>query len=156
MSDWDFLNKCRIPPGKDAKYGTRPADGFNGAFYTKINGVEILILASDGMGWQHVSVSLAHQPNHTPSWSIMCQVKDLFWEEEDAVMQIHPPKSQYVNQHPGCLHLWRPTDAGVEIPLPYAAMLGTQTTDGKDTFAEPRFRKIYKPEPPPKKDEPEN
>lgn len=37
----------------------------------------------------------------------MCQVKDLFWDPEDWVVQFHPAHSEYVNNHPGVLHLWR-------------------------------------------------
>ena len=32
--------------------------------------------------------------------------------------RIHPPRSDYVNTHAFCLHLWRPTDLGAAIPLP--------------------------------------
>lgn len=51
----------------------------------------------------------------------MQQVKELFWDDEQAVMQLHPPKSTYRNHHPGCLHMWRPTDQN--IPLPPADMV---------------------------------
>jgi len=136
MSDWKFLNGCRIPPGKSQLYGTRPADGFNGAFHFKVNNIDVLVLASDGAGWQHVSVSVPGK-GHTPSWQMMSQIKALFWEEEDVVMQLHPPKSMYVNHHPGCLHLWRPTDPGVEIPLPKAIMVETKFEDGRATKDEP-------------------
>lgn len=30
--------------------------------------------------------------------------------------QLHPAKSEYVNIHPYCLHLWRPLER--EIPMP--------------------------------------
>ena len=41
------------------------------------------IIASDGAGWEHVSISMkgAVRP---PSWSDMCYIKDLFWGDEDA------------------------------------------------------------------------
>jgi hypothetical protein len=90
----------------------------------KINAVEVWILAGDGAGWEHVSVSLMHHSQFTPSWEIMCKVKDLFWDPDVAVMQLHPPQSTYVNNHPGCLHLWRPTAPGVTIPLPPPIMVG--------------------------------
>jgi hypothetical protein len=137
MSDWKYLNRCRIPPGKSKMYGSRPSDGFNGAFHITINGLELLALASDGMGWQHVSVSIARQPTHTPSWHIMCACKNLFWEDTDTVMQLHPPKALYVNHHPGCLHLWKPTMDGVIIPLPHPAMLGWEMEDGKSALEVP-------------------
>jgi len=136
MSDWIFLNKARIPPGKSKEYGTREADGFNGAFHFKVNNIWVLVMASDGLGWQHVSVSIPGK-NHTPSWSMMCQVKDMFWEEEDCVMQIHPPKSLYISHHPGCLHLWKPTEPGVSIPLPAPIMVGWQFIDGRWTKDHP-------------------
>lgn len=43
-----------------------------------------------------------------PTWEEMCQVKDLFWDDEDVVMQFHVPSKDHVNNHPYCLHLWRP------------------------------------------------
>jgi|SRR6267142_2303487 len=55
-------------------------------------------------GWEHVSVSTARR---TPNWREMSFVKDLFWDEDECVVQFHPPKSEYVNLHQNCLHLWR-------------------------------------------------
>lgn len=52
----------------------------------------------------------------------MSVVKDMFFEEEEAVMQLHPKKSEYVNNHPNCLHLWRPTNG--EIPTPPMYLVG--------------------------------
>jgi hypothetical protein len=122
MSDWAYLNKCRQYRGQ---FASDVGDGFNGAFSLVINGLKIKVIASDGMGWQHVSVSI-HNSTFTPSWDVMCKVKDLFWEPEDAVIQIHPPAKDYVNFHPGCLHLWRCTD-GREQPLPHWIMVGPKT-----------------------------
>ena len=70
-------------------------------------------------GWQHVSVSY---PDRCPTWEEMCHVKALFWDTEDTVMQLHPPQSMWVNNHPYCLHLWRPTSA--VMPLPPQWMVG--------------------------------
>lgn len=56
--------------------------------------------------WEHVSVSILEQ-ERCPTWEEMCFVKNFFWNEEDTVLQFHPPKSEYVNTHPYCLHLWR-------------------------------------------------
>ena len=55
------------------------------------------------MKWNNISV---HSMGH---------VKDLFWGEEDAVLQLHPPKSEYVNNHPFCLHLWRNPRQKIEL-----------------------------------------
>ncbi len=46
----------------------------------------------------------------------MCFVKNLFWRDDEAVMQIHPKKSEYVNNHPFCLHLWRKADKEIDLP----------------------------------------
>lgn len=84
------------------------------------------VIASDGddglndHGWEHVSVSY---PDRCPTWEEMCVVKALFWDEEDAVMQLHPPRSDWVNNHSFCLHLWRPTGA-TTVPLPPSWMVG--------------------------------
>jgi hypothetical protein len=90
------------------------------------NGRVLRIMANDGSegGWEHVSVSI-DASDRCPSWTEMCIVKSLFWDDDEAVMQLHPPKSDYVNNHPGCLHLWRPVPEVIgEIPLPPSIMVG--------------------------------
>lgn len=67
--------------------------------------VWVCICASDGMGWEHVSVSIKDKKPRTPTWDEMCAVKEVFWDHEDAVIQLHPPRSQYVNMQPHTLHL---------------------------------------------------
>lgn len=49
-------------------------------------------------------------------FNTMCAIKDMFFGEDERVMQFHPPKSEYINNYPYCLHLWRPVDT--EIPHP--------------------------------------
>lgn len=95
-------------------------DGNNGAALVPGPcGRALFCICSDGLGWEHVSVSLK---NRCPNWEEMNFIKGLFWDEEDTVIQYHPPKSEYVNRHPYCLHLWRPV--GVEIPRPDRVMVG--------------------------------
>jgi len=76
----------------------------NGAFIVKRGSAHLRIISSNGMGWDHVSVSLA---TRCPTWEEMCWVKDQFFEEEEVAMQLHPAKSQWINNHNFCLHLWR-------------------------------------------------
>ena len=45
---------------------------------------------------------------------VMCEVKDIFWDDEEEVVQIHPRKSQYVNITEA-FHLWRPANGDWEI-----------------------------------------
>ena len=67
----------------------------------------LFAIASSTHGWEHVSVSVEGQPKKCPTWDQMCVIKAIFWEEEDEVIQVHPAQRNYVNLHPGCLHLWR-------------------------------------------------
>lgn len=57
--------------------------------------------------------------------SEMCKVKDLFWGEEDCVVQFHPPKSVYVNNHEFVLHLWR--KIGSQFETPPGILVGIKT-----------------------------
>jgi len=100
-------------------YGSNESYGNNGLFYVPLNGKRLKVIASDGMGWEHVSVSLK---GRTPFWHEMVFLKNLFWDEEDCVIQYHPPKSVYVNNCENCLHLWKPI--GKQIPIPPKELVG--------------------------------
>lgn len=93
--------------------------GNNGAFRVPIGSQYAHVIASDGSGWEHVSVSLR---TRCPTWQEMCKVKALFWDDEDVVIQYHPRKSEYVTNCDTCLHLWRPTLG--EIPTPPPSLVG--------------------------------
>lgn len=124
MSDWKFLNKYRVMAPQQPlldRYISTPENGFNGMFRFRLRGEMVMCVASDGLGWQHVSVTIEHYPK-PPRWQTMCEVKDLFWEPQDWVVQFHPAKKDYVNMHPGCLHLWRPTEK--TMPTPDSLMVG--------------------------------
>lgn len=85
----------------------------------KVIGYEIVTIASDGMDWEHVSVTIAEKrkrPKRCPTWEEMCFVKNLFWDETDCVIEFHPSKSEYVNLEPFALHLWRPIKQIIPIP----------------------------------------
>lgn len=111
-------NDCRLREhetlASDDSYGN------NGVFIIHHLGLTIGCIAADGLGWEHVSVRV-EDSKHCPSWTIMNHIKDLFWDEEDCVVQYHPPKSVYVNINKYCLHLWRPI--GKEIPIPSTELL---------------------------------
>ncbi len=104
--------------------------GHNGYFLlaSDLPGRLLSIIASDGAGWEHVSVrALRGRRSATPTWAEMCQAKALFWDDEDAVVQFHPKRSEYVNQHPNVLHLWRPTEGA--IPTPPPLLVGLRAND---------------------------
>lgn len=71
-------------------------------------------------GWEHVSVTV--KAERCPTWEEMCFVKDLFWSEDEVVMQLHPAAHEYVNEHKYCLHLWKPLNA--TIPTPPTILIG--------------------------------
>lgn len=123
MADWTELNRLRCTGPQYGRYSSTPEFGFAGMFVGLVGAELVRMVASDGMGWQHVSVSLVDNAKRAPKWATMCAVKDLFWEPADVVVQFHPRASEYVNFHPGCLHLWRVTD-GREFPTPDAIMVG--------------------------------
>jgi hypothetical protein len=102
-------------------YSSTPGDPF-GVFHVpghKANGRALNIIACDGLEtqWEHVSVSLTGQPQKCPSWTEMCIVKRLFWDDAECVVQFHPPESDYVNNHPGTLHLWRSINGFPQPPI---------------------------------------
>lgn len=99
--------------------GSNESFGNNGYFIVPYESYELNVIASDGGGWEHVSVSM---PNRTPNWNQMCFIKDLFFEDTDTVIQYHPAKDQYVNEHDHCLHLWKPI--GEVIPIPPSEFVG--------------------------------
>jgi hypothetical protein len=109
---------------KTGKLASDESFGNNGAFMVPGPcGRTLGIIASDGKGWEHVSVSLSNR-KHMPNWIEMSFIKSLFWGKEAAVVQFHPPRSEYVNYHEGCLRLWRPI--GIEIPRPPSWMVGSK------------------------------
>lgn len=93
-------NEYRITEGFMASYNN---DGNNGAFIIPYKSLRFQVICSDGMVWEHVSVSLL---NRTPTWKEMCFIKDLFWDKDECVIQIHPSKEKYINNHNFCLHLF--------------------------------------------------
>src|SRR5215472_5603082 len=118
----DKLEAGRVTAGH---FASDPGVPFGAFIIMGPCGAELRIIASDGVaadigkGWEHVSVSTERRP---PNWQEMSFVKDLFWHDEETVVQYHPPKSRYVNCHPHCLHLWR--HAGHDALLPPMLLVG--------------------------------
>ncbi len=106
--------------GSDSSFGN------NGAFMINVSKrTKLFCIASDGMGWEHVSVhAVSDGKDRIPTWSEMCKVKDMFWGEEDCVIQYHPQKSEYVNNHQSTLHLWRPVNS--VLPMPDSILVGVK------------------------------
>lgn len=90
--------------------------------------------------WDHVSVA-PMKSRLTPSWDDMCLIKDIFFKEDEAVIQIHPPKNEYVNNKPNCLHLWRWNEG--EMILPPAWMVGLKVGQSIEEL-NAEIKKYYK------------
>ena len=106
----DLVEKYRIITGQ---LGSAPDTKTHGAFLVptiernkkkKLKKAVIRVIMSIGMGWDHVSVSLQ---TRCPTWNEMNYIKNLFFDETEVAFQFHPKKTEYVNHHPYCLHLWR-------------------------------------------------
>ena len=104
---------------KSGPLASTKEDGNNGYFAVPFKDKVLGVIASDGLFWDHVSVSLY---DRTPTWDEMCFIKNLFFDKEDCVVQYHPPQKEYVNMHPHCLHLWRSQKE--KMPIPPSILVG--------------------------------
>ena len=90
--------------------------GMYGTFIGKYefnNGKECSIcIGSNEEGWEHVSIEMYGRK--LPTWDEMCEIKDLCWDDEEEVVQIHPKKSHYINMTEA-MHLWRPVNGDWSI-----------------------------------------
>ena len=106
-------SKAEILESKKVLIIEESIDGFRGEIHLfRWSGI---VVCSWGCGWDHVSIS-PKKKNIIPEWSEMCAIKDLFFKDDEAVIQIHPPKSEYINLKENCLHLWRRNDADMVLP----------------------------------------
>lgn len=106
---------------KDFRVARTEMDGGAGIFIKGSLKGATLIWSYAG-GWEHVSIC---PKNRTPGWDEMCMLKDMFWNEDETVIQYHTAKSNYVNNMKNCLHLWKPIERFFgKLPLPPGIMVG--------------------------------
>jgi hypothetical protein len=119
--------KLEIARVRGGNFPTTMSDGWYGQFMIQGPcGEKLCIISSPGEGpesegWEHVSVSTRRR---LPNWIEMCWVKDLFFEPEECVVQFHPRKSEYVNNHAYCLHMWR--HVSIVFPEPPHTLVGVK------------------------------
>jgi len=124
----------KVPEQYRIKTGTLSSDssaGNNGAFEIPVTSkrkialdhtieykYKLYCIASDGMGWDHVSVHKLFPDGRivTPQWNDMKLVKSLFWDHTDTVVQFHPESGKYVNHNPHVLHMWKQHNVKYELP----------------------------------------
>jgi hypothetical protein len=96
-------------------------DGGNGAFIIPVPGqiTALKVVASNGEGWDHISVSVNGEPR-TPTWAEMEIAKKAFLGDVTA-MQLHLTAKDHISCHPYTLHIWRPHNR--DIPLPPKIMV---------------------------------
>ena len=112
----DYIEKNRYQlPG----YPITNEGDKQGYFRFKKNGNIYHCIVSSGLDWDHVSVIL--DKKRCPTWDEMCWIKDLFFDVNEMVIQIHPKKNQYINLSKNCLHLWRYQKE--EFPFPDKIMV---------------------------------
>ena len=99
----------------DLHYQTSILDCCNGRFTVRspLDKKPLTIVASDGGGWDHVSVS---RRDHCPTWDEMEYVRGLFFRPDEVVMQLSVARADHISLYPYCLHMWRPQSG--RIPLP--------------------------------------
>jgi hypothetical protein len=124
MRNLTELDRYRIEMTPELRAAVQIASDYdrtrNGAFMVKIGDVVLAVLASSGMGWDHVSVSTT---TRCPTWEEMESVARLFFQPTEVAMQLHLPASDHINIHPFTLHWWRPWSKLKKIPLPPKIMV---------------------------------
>lgn len=92
-----------------------PGAGFYGMIYLPLGSKNHLfsIVVSWNNGWDHISIAHRYRD---PEWLTMCKLKELFFDDDEVVVQYHPKKEDYINIHPHCLHLRKPQNEEVVHP----------------------------------------
>ena len=114
MRDLAEVEKYRDRDAEKRVHGVFGDNG-NGCFKVFVNGRSFFVIASNGGGWDHVSVT-TKSGKRCPTWDEMCAIKNMFFLPEECVLQYHPAEKDYVNIYPYCLHLWRPQNQKIPTP----------------------------------------
>jgi len=62
------------------------------------------VMVGQENGLWHLSISNA---DHYPEWDIIRDARYSFCPEDITMAMLLPPKSEYVNLHSNCFHLWQ-------------------------------------------------
>jgi hypothetical protein len=123
MRNLNELDEFRVRSGSVVRHYGSAGDSTCGVFLLRspIDHAPICVIASSGMGWDHVSVS---RKNRIPNWIEMDHIKRKFFLPEEAAFELHVAESDHINDHQNCLHLWRPIDQ--DMPMPPKWMVGDE------------------------------
>lgn len=104
-----------------------------------IGGWDGSVIFSYQGGWYHASIS-PYKKRIIPSYEDMCQVKDIFWKEDEDVIHVFPRKENHVNNVENCLHLWSCYYA--PMLLPPSCFVGYREGQTREEF-EKEVREAY-------------
>lgn len=115
MIDLTRLNEYRNCTEQVAEHYGDFGDSTCGVFElgSPIDKQPLVIVASSGGGWDHVSVS---RKNRAPNQTEMDFVYRRFFAPDEVAVQFFVPAASHVNIHPNCLHLWRPNGETLSLP----------------------------------------
>ncbi|MDE5860853.1 MAG: hypothetical protein K2H28_01515 [Ruminococcus sp.] len=63
--------------------------------------------------WEQVYIS---RVSNRPKWDELCETKEIFWNDDECVIQYIPSESMHKDKYNNCLYLWK--SVSVEIPIP--------------------------------------
>jgi hypothetical protein len=131
MRDLNELNRYRLCSPEVAKMFGTYGDGSCGCFQvdSPTDSRPLFIIASSGLGWDHVSIS--HR-SRCPNWPEMEHVKRLFFLPDEVAMQLHVAVADHISHAEHCLHLWRPHYAAIPLPPPELVGAPPSTTPRSD------------------------
>jgi len=76
--------------------------------------------------WKRIRVSLLNrwhrQVKAFPTWDDMCIIKDLFFNDDEATIEIHPSDEYRIHEKDYTIDLWKPLNK--EMPLPNPNLVG--------------------------------
>jgi len=113
MKDLRTLDRYRVL--HDAvveRYGGKGFDNA-GMFHIPVGVTVLKVIATNGDGWDHVSVSCR---TRCPTWQEMSIIAKMFFRSNECAFQLHVPDEDYVNNHPYTLHWWRAHKQGIPRP----------------------------------------
>jgi hypothetical protein len=114
MRNLNELDQYRLKNENVLQWYGSYGDDKNGVFIIDSpDGVELRMVISSGMGWEHISVSTI---GRCPQWLEMDYVKRTFFRQNEVAMQLHPAVKDHINVHPYTLHIWRPLRGTIPLP----------------------------------------
>lgn len=79
------------------------------------DGTLTAIVTQEPQGW-HLSVSFAGPQLRLPTWDELKDARYRFVPDRAQMAALLPPRAEWVDIHPTCLHLWEiPAQTGLEL-----------------------------------------